>query len=200
MKTQYAVVGIDDDQLRELIDDVPIGSTILLLGPPGVGKTAFCERLLYYSLKNHTSVLYVILDHPPSRIRDRLKNKGLTCSEGTNRLTLVDGYSWLIGESEERYRVNNLSNLNDLNAKLISVLDDVSAPFRFILDSISTLLIYNSENEAVHFLERKIARMKHSNNVSIWLLESGIHSCQFYTTLRNMVDYVLEMRFEEQTK
>ncbi|UCH37593.1 MAG: hypothetical protein JSV76_07965 [Candidatus Bathyarchaeota archaeon] len=171
---------------------------MLLVGPPGVGKTMFCEHLLIESLKNHTSVLYVTLDRPPSQTRERIHEKGISLQEGKSSLTIVDGYSWLIGGSEERYRVSNLSNLSDLSVKTISALDDLSSHSLFIFDSISTLLIYNSENEVARFLEINMARMKHNNQVSLWAIELGIHSAQFYNTLRHMADCTLEMRFEEQ--
>jgi KaiC/GvpD/RAD55 family RecA-like ATPase len=94
--------------------------------------------------------------------------------------------------------VSNLSNLSDLSVKIISALDDINVHSLFILDSISTLLIYNSENEVARFLEINMARMKHNNHVSVWVIELGIHSGQFYNTLRHMADCILEMRFEEQ--
>lgn len=178
--------------------DIPLGSNILLLGPPGVGKTMFCEHLLFESLMNHISVLYVALDRPPSQTRERITNKGINLLEGKSSFTLVDGYSWLIGGSEERYRVSNLSNLSDLSVKTISALDDLSVHSLFVFDSISTLLIYNSENEVARFLEINMARMKHNNHISIWVIELGIHTAQFYNTLRHMADCILEMRFEEQ--
>lgn len=173
-------------------NEIPLGSNILLMGPPGVGKTVFCESLICETVKNGSKSLYITLDHNPEDVRRRVH-----FVEGNCPLTFVDGYSWLIGITKERYRVTNLSNLSDLSVKMISATSEMGKGSFFVFDSISTLLIYNSENEVVRFLEVNMARMKHSENIGIWIVERGIHSEAFYYTIRHMCDGVLDMRFEE---
>ena len=67
----------------------------------------------------------------------------------------------------------------------------------FIFDSVSTLLLYKTEKEVERFLGVNMARMKHNNNVGIWVLEFGIHTQGFYNTVRHLVDCIIDMRFEE---
>lgn len=184
--------------LKNFIDsEVPPGSDIVLIGPPGVGKTIFCENFLVESCMNRGKNLYVTLDYTPKEVRKRMSLRGINLDNEDKKLVFVDGYSWLLGESSEAYHVNNLSNLSDLSVKMISASNEAGEGTFFIFDSISTLLVYSSENEVERFLGANMARMKHNNNVGIWVIEQGIHSESFYNALRHMVDGVLEMRFDE---
>lgn len=185
--------------LRPFINsEIPLGSNILLIGPPGVGKTVFCENLLCECLKNKKDTLLITLDYAPKDVRKRISMKGIKVSEGEGNLFFVDGYSWLVGESSEQFHVGNLSNLSDLSVKMFTACNKLSKGVFFAFDSISTLLIYNPENEAQRFLEVNMARMKHVNNIGLWIVEQGIHSSSFYNALRHRADGVLEMRFDEQ--
>lgn len=177
--------------------EIPLGSNILLVGPPGVGKTVLCETLLCECLKKGAETLYITLDYSPKDAKRRINKRGINLAEEERKLVFVDGYSWLVGESTEQYRVVNLSNLSDLSVKMISASNTLGKGAFFVFDSISTLLVYNSENEAERFLEINMARMKHNDNVGLWVVEQGIHSEKFYNTIRHIADGILEMRFEE---
>jgi KaiC/GvpD/RAD55 family RecA-like ATPase len=184
--------------LETFIDsEVPLGSNILLVGPPGVGKTALSETLLCECLQNGIQALMITLDSPPKDVRKRLLNRGIDLGGETERIAFVDGYSWLVGESTEPYHVRNLSNISDLSVKMISAINALGKGVFFIVDSISTLLLYNAENEVQRFIEVNVARMKNTESVGLWVVEQGIHSASFYNVLRHMADGVLEMRFEE---
>lgn len=172
---------------------------VLIIGPPGIGKTLFCETNLVEFLKQGNNALYIALESAPSEIKARLFEHDENLEEkGT--LRFVDGYSWLVGGSSEKYSVTNLSNLSDLSVKMISASNAVNHNLLFLFDSISTLLIYNSENLVERFLGINMARMKHFSNICFWILEEGIHSTRFYNFLRQRSDCVLEMRFEEKSE
>jgi KaiC/GvpD/RAD55 family RecA-like ATPase len=179
-------------------NSVPIGN-IILIGPPGIGKTLFCETNLVDCLKSGNNSLYIALESDTSEIKSRLFKLDENWEEKST-LVFVDGYSWLVGGSDEKYALTNLSNLSDLSVKIISASTALNHNLVFMFDSISTLLIYNSENEVERFLRINMARMKHYNNVGFWILEEGIHSNRFYNVLRQRSDCVLELRFEEKSE
>jgi len=179
------------------MSDSVLTGNIILIGPPGIGKTLFCETNLINCLNSGNNSLYIALESDPNEINARLFDPEENFKQ-EGSLVFIDGYSWLVGGSDEKYTLNSLSNLSDLSVKIISASTALNHNLLFIFDSISTLLIYNSENEVERFLGINMARMKHFNNVGFWILEEGIHSNRFYNVLRQRSDCVLEMRFEEQ--
>jgi KaiC/GvpD/RAD55 family RecA-like ATPase len=147
-------------------------------------------------LSNGTEALFVTLDQSPKDVRKQISLNS-DFRKNYKKLVFVDGYSWLIGELNESYRVGNLYNLSGLSSKIMSAINKLGESKFFAFDSISTLLLYNTENDVERFLKINMARMKHFNNVGLWIVELGIHSEGFYNMLRHMADGILEMRFEE---
>jgi KaiC/GvpD/RAD55 family RecA-like ATPase len=169
---------------------------LIVVGPSGIGKTILCETIIN-DLLTDARIMYVTLDHSPTEIRTRIEANGIPKPEGTTPLVFVDGYSWLVGEAIEKYSARNLSNLSDLSVKMISASNELGKGIFFIFDSVSSLLVYNAETEVERFLGVNMARMKHTHNLGLWVVEEGIHSESFYNVLRHKSDGVLEMKFED---
>lgn len=184
--------------LKELdIDGAPFGTNIVLTGPPGVGKSVFCETLIGECLKEEVNVIYATLDTAPKDIRDRVLGQGTKQLDERKGLIFIDGYSWLLGEETERYHVSHLSNLSDLSVKIFNTLNELGGHDIVIFDSISTLFVYNSENEITRFIQVNMARIKQRDSVGFWTVEEGIHDPSFYNSLRHLAEGVIEMRFED---
>ncbi len=175
---------------------LPLGTNVVLLGPPGAGKTSLCESLMCECLARGVGGLYITLDHSPLELRRRL-TKGNSPEASTSPLEFVDGYSWRTGGSTERFFVANLFNLSDLSVRIFLASSEMAGSIFFILDSVTTLLTYSSEVEVTRFLEVNMARMRRSGNTGIYAVEEGIHTASFYNSLRHIADAVLEMRIED---
>ncbi|MEM2905865.1 MAG: RAD55 family ATPase [Candidatus Bathyarchaeia archaeon] len=175
---------------------LPLGTNVVLLGPPGSGKTSFCESLLCECLRKGIGGLYITLDHSPAELRKRMVGDN-SPSTGKPSLEFVDGYSWRTGGSTERFFVANLFNLSDLSVRIFLAANELPGNIFFIFDSVTTLLTYSSEPEVTRFLDVNMARMRRNGNTGIYAVEEGIHTSAFYNSLRHMADAVLEMRIED---
>lgn len=187
--------------LEPLINEgLPKGSNVSLMGPPGVGKTIFCENLASDFIRKGGNCLYVTLDKAPEDVKNdfRQLRTDLSEEEYKKRLVFVDGFGWLIGKSQEDYRIENLANLTELSIRIASAACDLAGPVLLIFDSVSPLPVYNPENVVVKFLQLLLARIKDWKGMGVYVVQEGVHSNEFCNTLGYLVDGIFDMKMREE--
>jgi KaiC/GvpD/RAD55 family RecA-like ATPase len=189
------------DFLGPIINEgLPEGSNISLIGPPGVGKTVFCENFANDFLRNGGNCLYVTLDKAPDDVKNDFQKlrTDLSEKEYKKRLVFVDGFSWLVGKFPEAYSVENLANLTELSIRIASAACDLASPTLLIFDSVSPLSVYNPENVVVKFLQLLLARVKDWKGMGVYVVQEGVHSDEFCNTLGYLVDGIFDMKLNEE--
>lgn len=74
-KTKIFKTGIEGfDQLFR--KGIPYGSTVLIEGGPGSGKTNFCLQIAHNSCKKGLRTLYMSFEEPEKRLKDHMANFG----------------------------------------------------------------------------------------------------------------------------
>src|SRR3989337_672698 len=134
-RIKTGVAGLD----KLLQGGFPTNSSILLVGPPGCGKSTLCQQFIYEGLKNKQPGLYITLDLSPKEVIDSMNNFGFKTANMLDKLKFIDAYSWRTGKAGKEYTVSNLGNVNELNimiSQVIKELDD-SPIKRNVFDSIS---------------------------------------------------------------
>ncbi len=86
---------------------LPIGSSVVLQGPPGQEKLRFALTFLAEGLKSGGSGLVVTASQSPDAVLAELRDLGVNMDSVTNenRLRVVDWYSWseeTVHDIEER--------------------------------------------------------------------------------------------------
>jgi KaiC/GvpD/RAD55 family RecA-like ATPase len=175
------------------------GSNILLNGPPGVGKTIFCENFIKSYLQKELSCIYVTLEKTPLVISHQFQINGIDLSSNRYRekMIFVDAYTWLIGESKEKYHIESLNNLTELNFKIFSASLKLERPILFVFNSISPLTLYNQETFVSKSLQLLFAQIKKTGGLGIFTIQTGVHDSRFYNTLEYLVDGIFDMKFGE---
>lgn len=185
--------------LKDLIlTPITTGLNFTVMGPPGVGKTIFCQSLLREAARLGLTCLYAVTNSPLQVVRDQLRVQGVPPQERPDQIIYVDMYSWVLGErSTERFQIDNAMDMAGMSVVLSSAAETVGDKAFIAFDSLSTLLVYNSEALTVRFLRSHLARMKKHGNIGVYAVETGIHSDSFYNEVKADFDSVIEMKLEE---
>ncbi len=191
------------DGLDKLLNGgIPPKSSILLVGPPGCGKTTFCQQFIYSGLKNTLPAFYITLDSSPEDVSKSMEEFrwDLKPFMKQKKMYFLDAYSWKVGggkENETIKVINGGLDINNITMTLADILDKINADDkRGIFDSLSTLLLYTPPELVMRFIPVLIAKAKKANSTQILILEEGVHDEKVVNTLSYMVDGVINMKMD----
>jgi len=177
----------------------PKGSTVILIGEPGSGKSIFCNQFMQEGLATDQGGLFIALDDAPDDVVDTATDVGWTFKESAN-FAFMDAYSWRLGEDDaaSKYAIQGPSDLNEINMTLTDALRDIGTDIekRIVIDSVSTLVLYTDVSSAVKFLQVVSAKAKASNGVLLMTIEEGVHDEKEISTLNYVADGVIKLKQE----
>jgi len=191
-RVKTGVKGLDD----LLGGGLPEKSSIMLIGPPGCGKSTLAQQFMSQGIKEKNGCMYITLDSEPDEIQSSMKSFGWKSS--SPQMSFIDAYSWRIGEPKGKHVMSNLGNVNELNIEISAVIKEQEKfkQKRSVFDSISTLLIYANPSLVVKFIPVMIAKEKRAGYTNILILEEGVHDQKTVTTLNYVTDGVIEFKME----
>jgi KaiC/GvpD/RAD55 family RecA-like ATPase len=198
MKVQTGIKGLDSI----IGGGFPENSTLLLIGPPGSGKTTFCQQFIYEGLRKTEPAIYITLDSSPEDI-----NKSMLQYKWDpkpfikqKKFYFLDAYSWKVGGAEEKEWkkvIRGGLDINALNLTFSSILEKANKTSkRGVFDSLSTLLLYVPSELVVRFVPVLVAKAKKSNATQILILEEGVHDEKTIKTLSYVADGVMEIKLD----
>lgn len=177
--------------------EFPEKYTVMLLGPPGVGKFEYCMDLISTYLKHGESVIYITTENSPNEIKDRAKTIDFDISSYESKgLIFIDAYSWSMGMKYEKgYSIDNPSNLNEISINIKKAIDQLPVPRRIIFDSLSPLFLHNSPEAMTKFFQKLTSRTKTEYGFILSTLQDGVHDPQIVNTFIYLVDGFLQMEY-----
>ena len=187
-----------------LWDAFPSHYSILVLGPPGVGKFEWLADFARQCLAKGERIVFVTLDMHPREVRDRAAQVGLDLAdrEGASFL-FVDCYSTSASEKVEEpptrkmYTVTSYSNLEGLGMAIAKAAQDLKPPVRILFYTVSTLFLHNSPQAIAKFYQIVTNRVKTNMGFIAYAAHDGVHDPLTMNLLRSLVDGVVEMRYND---
>src|SRR5207302_62327 len=129
----------------------PTNYSVLLAGPPGVGKFEYLIARIREDLRLGERVVFVTLDMPPNEIRARAKALRLDLGAHEGKLfVFVDCYSATSSDRPEAapgkktFLVSSFSNLEGIGMAMSKAAQELGTPVRIYFYTISTLFPHNS--------------------------------------------------------
>lgn len=175
-------------------------SSLLLMGPSGVGKTIFSKQFIYNGLVHGEPGIYLSTDEPPEKIDASMRSFGFNTETyiSSGAFRIVDCYSWRTGgKSTSEYSISNPADLATVSIAIDKARQGLNKT-RLVLDSITGLMTICNHNLTFFskFLQIIVAKTRSTNSNAIFLASPEAHDQMFISYLREIFDGTLEMKME----
>jgi KaiC/GvpD/RAD55 family RecA-like ATPase len=169
-------------------DGYPDKSTILVVGPPGIGKEALGYWFTTSGLTQGDFCLYVTRLSVKEVLQDE-KGFGIDVQKKVPLWFASDG-------GQIKYDVNDLVGLSHNIKETLK--QNEGRRVRIVIDAISSLLMLNQPETIYRFLTQLFADVKQYDAVVLATLEEGMHKAEVLAAMQQLFDGVVELRLYEE--
>jgi archaeal flagellar protein FlaH len=173
---------------------IPRGSSLLLLGDPGSGKTVLSYELLHDELEAGRPCALLSYDAFPEDVQARMGEFGwdIISHLRKGRLKIIDCYSGLAGQGEGALR--DPSDLTELNIQVTSFITKAkNVPVTLILDSLTPIFNGVEAKQAINFLQTVGAKVKKTGGLFILTASRGAVPEDSIAKIKSIMDGVIEL-------
>jgi len=181
------------------IREVPPENMIFLVGPPGAGKSTFCEQAILQSLAMDRSIIYVTTECGPSKVEKVLKERGLGKIE-SGLLNFIDAYNETVGVSVSERPDTVYADCNDLSSIdiAISKLQERIGKKAVLLvfDSLTSPYLFNG-SEILKFMRLTLSKFTAKGNSVLACFDEGSGKKEDLVAMMSLANGVIKMELEK---
>lgn len=180
-----------------MLGGIPKGSLILVLGPPGSGKSILSKLFLHKGIVNDEIGLLLSTSESESIIKETFRLFNWQIPE--EKLNILDCYSWRLGgkEAKNSVPITSLTEISLLLTKKLNQLSSYKGKIRFVLDSFSDFVKYSGADRSIRFLDTIHSKLREFGVSGMILLEEGMHTPRTVVAVEYSTDGTLRMKFTE---
>ena len=157
------------------IQTVPRNCLILLTGPPGAGKSDFCQQMVLRGMAAERPIVFVTTEQSPSGLMALLEEKGIG-EPKPGALGFVDAFAQTVGLSTRERPDTIHANCEDLNSITMAIAKleqrigrkDILLAF----DSLTSPYLFNRE-EIFRFVRLCLLKFAAEGNSVVALMDEG---------------------------
>ncbi len=210
---------VDEDRVRSgtprlddlLLGGIPMGSQVLFVGPPFVGKEIGILNFIAEGLKNGAPCVIITTSRPPSEISKEMgpilpsfreyEQLGLVwwidgstpMPEGSSKSPIVKGNTYVVQSAGDFEGIMKALN------KIEKEVDEEDSPdLRLAYMTLSTSLTQGNEKDGLKFVQRMVNRLRNTRSVAIYAIERGMHSDQQVEAIEHQMDGAIHFRVDGQ--
>ena len=181
------------------IQEVPPKKSILLVGPPGAGKSVFCEQAILQNLAVDRPIIFVTTECSPSEAEKDLRDRGLGNIEA-GLLNFVDAYNETVGLSvsdrPDTVRVD-CANLSSLGIGISKLSERIGrSGILLVFDSLTSPYLF-SGSEILRFMRLTLSKFAAEGNSVLACIDEGCSKSEDLVTMMSLSSGVIKMDIEE---
>ncbi len=161
---------------------------IILIGPSGIEKTA----LGYHFVSTGENAYIICGNTSPADIINKASTFGINLTNSK----FIDCYTATLGGAEppstDKIKiVPGPSALNDISLAINEAIRESNGKkMRVVFDTLSTFVLYNSQDSMRKFLSVIEGRLKTAGATTLYLVDEGVHDRQLVSVLQQGMDEV----------
>lgn len=173
-------------------DGYPERSTILVVGPSGVGKELLIYQFMTYGLAQGEFCFYITKRSVSEVLQD---SKAFGFESELAKIPV-----WMANSGGQlRFNVDDLASLS-FNTKE-TLKSRSGKKIRVAIDALSSLLMLNPAETIYRFLSKLFSDLKEFDIILLATLEEGMHQPQVFSAMQELFDGVVELKlYEEKMK
>jgi predicted hydrocarbon binding protein/KaiC/GvpD/RAD55 family RecA-like ATPase len=172
---------------------------ILLVGPPGSGKSTFCEQAILQNLAIDKPIIYVTTEYDPSKAEASLREKGLGKIEPA-LISFVDAYNETVGisVSERPDTVHaDCANLSSIGIAISKLSDRIGRRgVLLVFDSLTSSYLFTG-SEVLRFMKRTLSRFAGEGNSVLACFDEGSGKEEDLVAMMSLSNGVIKMEIKE---
>ncbi|MBD3192535.1 MAG: hypothetical protein GF308_17985 [Candidatus Heimdallarchaeota archaeon] len=184
------------EELVETIDE----QIFLIVGPTGSGKVEFAMQYILDGLQTDNAGIILATDRFPNEYIKIMTRLGTDPQQFINskQLQFIDAVSYRTGErpSKGTTAVNNIRDLTGMSI-FFKKLSDKCEKLQLLIDTVSTLSIFNSDIALLDFIQTQVSRLKQKNHSGMIIAHEGIMEERVIQGISSLVDSFIEFKLEE---
>ena len=184
------------------LQEVPSKNTILLVGPPGSGKSTFCQQVVLQNLAMDRPIIYVTTEYGPSEAERSLKERGLGEVE-PGLLNFIDAYNETVGVSVSDRPDTIYADCNDLSSIDIAISKTSERIGKkgvlLIFDSLTSPYLFSGA-EILRFMRQTLSRFAASGNGVLGCMDEGCGKSEDMVAMMTLSSGVIKMELREGKK
>ncbi len=182
------------------LQEIPSSNMVLLVGPPGAGKSTFCQETV---LKNITMepVVYVTTESTPSQIIESLRQKGLG-EEMPHALGFIDAFRETVGlPSIKRSDAIDAScgDLTSLSIAITKMRKRIDENALLIFDSLTSPYLMNG-SEVLSFIRTTLLKFAVEGNAVLTCIDEGCGKPEDLVAMMSLSNSIIKIEIDEEKR
>ncbi len=182
------------------LQDVPPRNLILLVGPPGAGKSTFCQQAILSNIEMRP-VLYVTTESAPSNVEDSLREKGLGRIL-PHPLVFVDAFHETMGLPTVTRPDTVDASSEDLTSLEIAISKQrkkIGENSLLIFDSLTPPYLMSGP-EVVRFMRMTLLRLAAEGNAVLACVDEGCGKEEDLVAMMSVADGIVKIELMNGSK